>query len=68
MRKIIHRTSLGNMEIEVADALVEHIAKRNGIPADAVSDGLILEFFREASDVAMRKAADEYIDSDGTSS
>lgn len=68
MRKITHRTNLGSMEVEVAPALVEHIAKRNGIPTDAVSDGLILEFFREASDVAMRKAADEYIDSDGTSS
>lgn len=65
MRTISFKTNVGNAEIEVTSALVEHISKKNCIPSDAVSDAMILSFFRDASNAAFQKAATEYLDSDG---
>lgn len=66
MRNITFKTPEGDLSIEVADALVNRVATINCVPSDAVSDRMILGFFREASDVALRKALDEYLDSDGS--
>ena len=53
------------MELQVTPALSALLAKRNGVPEDALTDGMILGFFREASDVAFQRATTEYIDTDG---
>lgn len=66
MRNVTFKTPEGDLSIEVTDALVKRVATINGIPSDAVSDRMILGFFREASDVALRKALDEYLDSNGS--
>ena len=66
MRNVRFSTPQGELDLEVSDALVEHVAKRNSIPRDAVSDMMLVQFFREASNVALEKAAAEYLESDGT--
>lgn len=68
MRKISYQTPAGNIELEVSDVLIKHVATRNGIPSDAVSDMMLLHFFRDASDGAMARADQRYLDSNGTDS
>ena len=68
MRKISYQTVAGNIDLEVSEVLVKHVATRNGIPVDAVSDMMLLHFFREASDGAMERADQRYLDNDGTDS
>lgn len=65
MRRINLSTPSGNAEIEVTQALEEHIAKRHAVPVSAVTDSMIVRFFRDASDTAFKRAAAEYLDSDG---
>jgi hypothetical protein len=65
MRSIKIQTEQGQMELQVAPALSALLAKRNGVPEDALTDGMILGFFREASDVAFQRATAEYLDTDG---
>lgn len=65
MRSINLSTDKGDMVLEVTDALEVHVAKRNGIPSNAVTDAMIISFFREASNVAFQKAAAEYLEADG---
>jgi hypothetical protein len=65
MRRINLSTPGGNMELEVTQALEEHIAKKHSVPASAVTDSMIVRFFRDASDTAFKRAAAEYLDSDG---
>lgn len=68
MRTISFKTQSGDVNLEVAQKLVDHIASKNGIVSSAVSDSMILGFFREASDSALRKAAAEYLNPDGEDS
>lgn len=65
MRSINLQTADGDMQLEVTNELETYIAKRNGIPDSAVTDSMIVMFFREASDVAFRKATSEYIEDNG---
>lgn len=65
MRKIHFNTDVGNLELEVAPALVEKVAMHNGVNSDDVTDGMILRFFQQASDTAFSKAMAGYISSDG---
>lgn len=65
MRSINFSTDKGDIILEVTDALEERVAKRNGLPANAVTDAMIIGFFREASNVAFQKATAEYLESDG---
>ena len=53
------------MQLEVTNELETYIAKRNGIPDSAVTDSMIVRFFREASDLAFRKATSEYVEDNG---
>ena len=66
MRTIKIQTNDGQLELQVEPALAARVAKRHSIPEDAVTDAMILSFFREASNSAFSKAADEYLDTDGT--
>ena len=66
MRKISYQTREGNIEIEIAEELVRRVATRNGIPPSAVSDMMILNFFREASDNALARADQGYLNHNGT--
>lgn len=66
MRKISYKTPLGEIELDVTSELVCHVAARNGIPDNAVSDMMLLQFFQEASNVALKKADTEYLNTDGT--
>ena len=65
MRSIKLESVQGQLELEVSPALTALLAKRNGIPEDALTDAMILNFFREASDVAFQRATTEYLDTDG---
>jgi hypothetical protein len=60
------QTPDGQLELEVTPALAARVASHNSITIDAVSDVMILQFFREASNTAFQKAAREYLVSDGT--
>lgn len=66
MRTIKIQTNDGQLELQVTPALAARVASRNGITESAVSDSMILSFFREASNSAFSKVADEYLDIDGT--
>jgi len=66
MRKISYKTPIGEIQLDVAAELVNHVATRNGIPIDSVSDMMLLQFFQEASNVALKKEDTEYINTDGT--
>jgi hypothetical protein len=65
MRKINFVTNVGNLELEVAPALVEKVAIHNTVNPAEVTDGMILRFFQQASDSAFSKAMSGYISSDG---
>jgi hypothetical protein len=65
MRKIKFSTEVGNLDLEVAPALVEKVASHNGVNPASVTDGMILRFFQQASDSAFSKAMAGYISSDG---
>ena len=60
MRRITLSTPNGNVDLEVTQALEEHIARRHAVPTSAVTDSMILRFFRDASDTAFKRAAAEY--------
>jgi len=68
MRTISFKTKSGDVELEVTQPLIDHIARKKSLPVDAISDSMILGFFRDASDSALKKAAAEYLDSDGEDS
>lgn len=65
MRKITRQSPAGDIEIEVSDQLVEIIAQRIGITPDSVSNEMLFGFFKEASNVALDRAAAEYVTPDG---
>lgn len=68
MRKITFKTEKGDIEIEASSELIARIARRSGLPDNAVSDMMVLKFLQEASDGALKKASTEYLDSDGKNS
>jgi hypothetical protein len=65
MRKITRQSTAGDIEIEISDQLIEIIARRSGIDADSVSSEMLFGFFKEASNIALDRAAAEYVTSDG---
>ncbi len=56
---------MGDIEIEVSDQLVEIVAQRVGVAPSSVSNEMIFGFFKEASNVALDRAAAEYVTPDG---
>jgi hypothetical protein len=65
MKTIKFQTPDGQLELQVTPALAACVASRNGIPETAVTDAMILSFFREASNSAFERAVATYLENDG---
>lgn len=66
MRKIKYDNQFGEMELEVQDQFVSYIASRNGVQLEELTDTDILVFFNLVSNVALDRAAAEYVETNGT--